>query len=615
MQLSGQIWGVIDFGSPPNLEWIQQSSDVFAFPSSVPDSSCACLLQAPAVFTDCTLGTGFVRGARDLHFTIVATARLHNRNDLIRILGIKSEPTSVSDTDLILLAYQKWGQNCGEYLLGEFSFAIWDEHLRHLFCCRDHIGFRPFVYYRQGSRFVFSSDIRCLLRTPGIPRQLNYRKFAGLTVFGGPSQYPEDTFHRGIQSLPGASSLTISAKGSFKHQFWQPTIRPRLVPKRHDEAFDALRELLIEAVECRISDDVPVVAELSGGLDSSAVVSIAARSLEKRGRQLLALTCVVPDESLDIYEDERAFANEFRDWPNIRLEYVTSAGLGPFDSIEDPAQFAVMPIRPGTSYLQTAMDRAAWPLGARLRLRGLLGEMGPSCFADRYLVELALKLRWKELWKQLRDLQQVQHIRPARYLTGQFLNLTLYPRGVRGIPYILLTKDFCRNGRAQSPFLYPWPSERGYQLAMIRRNLRVHSPVKGRSTEDGNWCSYPWLDKRVLEFCLSAPSELKLRNGYRRNLIRQALDGILPKRIQWRITKTPASPDYNLRYNAQLYKASEFVAAIGPKDPIRSVINIEQLAGLLTPVAPHKKDSIASHVVPANIYAICFLRQFSEFRP
>jgi hypothetical protein len=127
--------------------------------------------------------------------------------------------------------------------------------------------------------------------------------------------------------------------------------------------------------------------------------------------------------------------------------------------------------------------------------------------------------------------------------------------------------------------------------------------------------SQPWTDRRVLEFCLSAPPELKVRNGYRRNLIREALDGILPKKIQWRTTKTVFSPDYNARYNAQLLKAKDFVAEIGPRDPVRSVIDVEKLSQMLKPVDSQDRNAITVGVVPATIYAICFLRQFADYRP
>jgi asparagine synthase (glutamine-hydrolysing) len=126
--------------------------------------------------------------------------------------------------------------------------------------------------------------------------------------------------------------------------------------------------------------------------------------------------------------------------------------------------------------------------------------------------------------------------------------------------------------------------------------------------------SYPLLDKRVVEFCLSVPAKYKVRHGYRRYLIRRALNGILPPRIQWRTSKAPFSPDYFFRYNSQLQKAREFVAAVGIGDPIRSVVDINTLDRLLQRPLVADGDDAALSLIPATIYLICFLRQFADFR-
>jgi hypothetical protein len=106
-----------------------------------------------------------------------------------------------------------------------------------------------------------------------------------------------------------------------------------------------------------------------------------------------------------------------------------------------------------------------------------------------------------------------------------------------------------------------------------------------------------------------------MRDGYPRYLIRAALDGILPQKIQWRTDKAPFSADYLQRYNEQLGMAREFVSRIGARDPVRSVIDVERLQRLLVPVDPGKESVAARDEVPNTLYMINFLRQFSEFQP
>ena len=617
--MAGDIWGVADFSSPPDIHWVSCAA-LLARNSVLPvkhvssEVGSVCLVGsvAPACGTP---DRDSYHGTPPPRLILAGDLSLHNRNELRRALGQSHCAEGCSDQNLVLAAFEKWGEECGRYLLGEFAFAIWDEFRKQLFCCRDHMGFRSLFYWSDGSRFVFGSDPRFVLSVPGVPCQLNKRKFAGTVVHSGHAFYHEDTFHSGILSLPGASTLTIGRDGIRRRTYWEPEVRANLVPRRPDEAFEALRELLFQAVECRIPEGSQAAVTLSGGLDSSSVAAIAARLLEKQGRTLLALSGVLPEERRIEYSDEREFIDEFRSWPNVRIEHVTACGRGPFDSITDPGQFVVTPIRNPFNYLKNALAETAISNGALTMMHGSWGEFGPTQRGDRYLLELVLQCRWPTLIRELHKIREVQHIRPVRYLGGRFLDLFRpYPASRRD-PHVLLTAEFRRHGEALRPFGCAWPDQRRQTVAEIRYLLRAHADWWARTRQEHIRSSYPLIDKRVIEFCLSAPPSLKIRGGYSRYLVRGSLNGVLPKAIQWRKSKTPFSPDYNLRYNSQLPKAREFVAAIGPKDPVRSAIDVAHLSRLMDPVDPLKVSKIARDVVPANIYAICFLRQFAEFRP
>src|SRR5581483_3512479 len=101
---------------------------------------------------------------------LVCDARLDQRDELIASLGVDSQAPhlQLSDAELILRAYQRWGEGCVHHLLGEFAFAIWDAPARKLFCARDHLGLRPFYYAQLGETFIFSNDLRCLRHYPAI---------------------------------------------------------------------------------------------------------------------------------------------------------------------------------------------------------------------------------------------------------------------------------------------------------------------------------------------------------------------------------------------------------------------------------------------------------------
>jgi asparagine synthase (glutamine-hydrolysing) len=575
------LWGIVDFGgSRVDGLW---TSGPFAESSS-------------------TLAGRNLAIASDIH--------LHNREDLLSALGIADR--GIADDELVLAAYQKWGERCPEFLVGEFSFAIWDDRRKRLFCCRDHIGFRAFLYWQSGNRFIFANNLQPILDSPGVPRQLNRRKLAALAIPTAHHVRHEETFHAGILSLAPGTSMTVGSGGLRKQKYWEPQARGGpIVPSRPKEAYEALRALLFQAVECRLEREYPVAALLSGGLDSSSVVAIAARCLEKQNRQLTAVSAVLPDETREQFRDERGYIAEFRSFSNVRIEYVTGRGRGPFDSLSDLSRFEVFPLRTSRFYLNDACENAAISSGARKLLWGAGGEFGVTSAGQRYYLELAAGLHWGTLLRESRRLRAIRNVSSFRTIAGQLVRTLRPRRGLR--PIVLLAPDFQRECSVGPVKGNRALSDRGYQAGELRYWLSKHALERGQTVALIP-PSYPLLDKRVVEFCLALPARLKVHDGYHRYLVRGALDGILPSKIQWRTDKIPFSPDYFVRYNSQVGIAREFVAAIGPTDPVRSVIDVDRLNSMLTPVDAVKGSIPARDEVPGSLYMINFLRQFAEFR-
>jgi asparagine synthase (glutamine-hydrolysing) len=438
-----------------------------------------------------------------------------------------------------------------------------------------------------------------------------------MAVFNGQHYYSEETFHQDIFSLPSGSAMIADA-GKIRHQpYWLPEIRPELVPQKAEEAYEALREILFQSVECRLPSAAQPCAELSGGLDSSAITAIAARCLERKGRTLLAVAGALPvdfDSANRHRQDEREFIEEFRSWPNVHIEYVTAPGRGPFDGIEDPSHFFATPTRTTRFFLQDALHETAVARGAHSILRGLSGELGPTCWAKRYYLQLAASLQWGALSRELKMLDANCGIKPLRLLIGQGIDL-FRPLPWKRIEQVFFTKSFAAKGKVWRVGHCLTLNQQKHQLHLIRNLLRMHATWFARSVEYPIRISQPWLDKRVVEFCVSAPPRLKVRNGYQRHLMRASLEGVLPAKIQWRTSKGPFSPNFAFRFNSQLNKAREFVAGIGPRDPVRAVIDVDRLDSLLKPADPAGSTPVERERIPSTFYVLCFLRQFPEFRP
>ncbi|MDP9055461.1 MAG: asparagine synthase-related protein, partial [Acidobacteriota bacterium] len=395
-------------------------------------------------------------------------------------------------------------------------------------------------------------------------------------------------------------------------RYWEPqTGTGSAIPANSESALEQLRELLFQAVECRLDREHPVATLLSGGLDSSAIAAIASRYLARKNRQLTAVAAVLPEENLGMFKDERSYIGEFKTTENLNIRYVTARGRGPFDSLADTSRFAAFPLRSSRFFLDEECAKAAIESGAQTLLSGAGGEFSVTSTGERYYLESAIRLRWFALFQMLRNRRASAGPSALRILAGQVFRTIKPLRG--GSPMVFLNERFRRECIDGAAYRNRWPTQRRYQAAAIRFWLRKHALARGQTLELIR-PGYPLLDKRILEFCLALPPGMETQQGYPRYLVRGALEGVLPPRIQWRTSKHPYSPDYFLRYNAQLGVARDYVAGIRPTDPVREIIDVSRLASSLQPVDPKLGTTLARDTIPLSLYVIAFLRQFSDFR-
>jgi asparagine synthase (glutamine-hydrolysing) len=137
---------------------------------------------------------------------ITADARIDNRDELIATLGLTGrQAVEIADSQLILAAYEKWGEQCPEKLLGNFAFVIWDSRKQQLFCARDHFGAKPFYYYQSHRIFTFASEIKALVCLSEVPRRLNETRVADHLLMNFEDRVI--TFYRDILRLSAAHSV------------------------------------------------------------------------------------------------------------------------------------------------------------------------------------------------------------------------------------------------------------------------------------------------------------------------------------------------------------------------------------------------------------------------
>ena len=184
---------------------------------------------------------------------------------------------SQSDTEVILQAYEEWGEDCVVRLDGMFAFAIFDGRRRRIVLARDRTGKKPLFYYRDQERLVFASEIKALLVHPSVPCEFHEGILPRYLTYGYvPS--PE-TFYKGIRSLPPASLMAVDLPEGREHQriYWHVPLPEQPLRVSRPEAIQGLQERLTEAVRKRLVSDVPLGVFLSGGIDSTIVVGLMSR--------------------------------------------------------------------------------------------------------------------------------------------------------------------------------------------------------------------------------------------------------------------------------------------------------------------------------------------------
>ena len=490
---------------------------------------------------------------------ITADARLDNRGELVALLSL-ADAENLGDSAIILAAYDRWGDQCPEKLLGDFAFAIWDNSKKILFCARDHLGVKPFYYYhRPNGLFAFASEIKALLTLSDMPRRLNELRIADYLT--GNLEDKAITSYRDILRLPPAHCLTINRSGARMREYWALDPGRDIHLASDDEYSQAFREIFVEAVRCRLRSVYPVGSLLSGGMDSSSVTCTARSLLVERNLPALQTFSAVFDTVPEC--DERSYIQAVLAAGGYEPYFLPADQLSPLTDWErvfwhtDEAFFAP------NLFMQWGLARLAHDQGVRVLLEGLDGDTTVS-HGFAYLTELARNGHWIKTLAEIRALSRRFHQSPWFYFRKRVVRAAPPTfvwntwRALRRRDEVMqasgriIRPDFARrvglaDRLATSSEAVPPHTERQDHAqrlmgGLIPFFLELGDKVGAAFEVESR---YPFFDKCLVEFCFALPAEQKLRDGWTRLVLRHAMQDILPPEIQWRGGKSDLSANFN----------------------------------------------------------------------
>jgi asparagine synthase (glutamine-hydrolysing) len=478
---------------------------------------------------------------------IVYNGEIYNFRDVRKELeDTGTRFASHSDTEVLLKAYAQWGEQCLAKLRGMFAFALWDAGRHRLIIARDPMGVKPLYYAHCGPYFLFASEVRTLLGTGLVPRQIDPAGLVNFLTFG--SAYDPLTIAEGIRALPPGHRLMWEDGNVSISPYWDliddQGQSSASFQQNENDALGQLQPLLEEVVRLQLVSDVPLGVFLSGGIDSSALVSILSRG----GITPATFSIVFREAEFSEAEYSRAVAKKFRtDHHEILVSQadVLAAIPGAISAMDLPTMDGV-----NTYFVSREARRA----GVKVVLSGLGGDEVFAGYSSFRTVPRAE--RYAQLWKRFPHMLRSSfasvftaiapgsdqnrklaalvrangHILHPYFVTRMLFTPeqvdSLFPNNAGAA---VLAGASQRETLAHSRSLDPvnrvsYLESRCYMLNTLLRDADFMSMSQGLEVR------VPLIDHQLAKMVLSLPGAWKL-NGTPKKLLVESLAGSLPDEI------------------------------------------------------------------------------------
>ncbi len=510
-----------------------------------------------------------VRQFNDVTYTIVYNGEVYNAPELRQELELRGYAFQTHcDTEVVLLAYVEWGHAAPEKLNGIFAFAIWDSKERSLLLVRDRVGVKPLFFSYQHETFLFGSEPKAIIAHPGFPAEVGAEGLAEIFAVG-PARTPGHGIYKHMEELRPGTFMIVTPAGISTRTYWE--LRSEEHEDNVEQTAETIRELLIDIVERQLLSDVPVCTLLSGGLDSSALTSLAAKYYEANQKGILHTY------SVDYVDNDKHFkANDFQ--PNSDAPWIQlmSDVLGTqhhyihFDTpelVESLEQVVLARDLPGMADIDGSLYLFCKEIkkGATVALSGEAADevfggypwfhREESLNADTFPWALSTPDRIALLSNEF-----VEWTDPEQYVKDR------YQQALQEVPTLKGEEGMKARIREMS-----YLNITRFMPTLLDRKDRMSMTV-------GLEVRVPFCDHRLIEYVFNIPWEIKTSGDREKGILRKALKGLLPEEVLTR-KKSPYPKTHNPLYT-QAVKTQVLNILNDPSSPLLPFINTKQIREL-----------------------------------
>ncbi len=508
--------------------------------------------------------------------SLVFNGEIYNYLEIKEKLKRKYNFKTSSDTEVLIKAYQEWGESCVNHFIGMWAFAIWDSSKKKLFLSRDPFGEKPLYYYSDANGFFFGSEVKIIKSLCKKEFKINKNQINRGLFLGYKSLHKtNNSFFKQIYLLENSTNLIVDLKCSIKKKnYWKPKFKVNFNLKS-DEAAQTIDELLIKSIKLRMRSDVPIAFCLSGGIDSCLLASHASKTLKK---QISTFTIIDDDYRYNEIKNVKEIIKDLG--CKSKLINLKRDNSEFFNRIENLTNYHDGPVATPAYYIHSFLTENIAKNKFKVAISGTGADEIFTGYYDHFLLHLNEMKDTKYYKKNLTN--WMQYIKPN--IRNPLLKKhNLYIKDKNNRENVFESNfsliNYARHYEEEGFF------EKNYTKNLLKNRMLNEMfqevvPVILKH-DDHNSMYYsvenrsPYLDKDLLEYSLTIPPHLLISDGYQKKILRDSSKDVLIKKIRLDRQKKGFNASISSIINFRDKNIADYI--FNKKSHINEYVNLDKL--------------------------------------